>query len=287
MFSRKLMTAALAVVAAGAFAGSAQASVIDYDDVRLTSVGYDFGGDGFALGEPVGSGEIHFHHENGGQIRPHLLGAIHLNDADGTCGRMRMEYYNAAGSLLTTRYGGEVCVTDDQHHWWSVDLDPYSSVGIHSVRVSVQKETFSGWSTTTSLTYTADTHDDDFEITEDGVDFGGPTWSLGQPTTPGGIEWLLSTNGYVTPILRGAIHLNNSAGVCARMNMRYLTESGSLLASRAGGTVCSPDNGHHYWSVSLMPYVSNQIGQVQVQLQTLGSNGVYVTAGSQTVSINE
>ncbi len=287
MFSKKLITAALAIAAVGAFAGSAQASVIDYDDVRLTSLDYDFGGSGFAFAEPVGSGEIHFHHENGGRIRPHLLGTIHLNDADGTCGRMRMEYYNAAGSWLNTSYGGSVCVTDDQHHSWSVDLDPYSAVGIDSVRVSVQKETVSGWSTTTSLTYGVDTHSDTVEITEDGVDFGGYTWSLGQPTTPGGMEWLLSTNGYVTPILRGYIHLNNSSGVCARMNLRYLTESGSYITSRAGGTVCSPDNGHHYWSVSLMPYVSTEIGQVQVQLQTLGTNGTYTTAGSQTVSINE
>ena len=103
MFSKKLMTAALAIAAAGAFAGSAQASVVDYDDVRLTSLDYDFGGSGFAFAEPVGSGEIHFHHENGGVIRPHLLGTIHLNDADGTCGRMRMEYYNAAGSWLNHR----------------------------------------------------------------------------------------------------------------------------------------------------------------------------------------
>ena len=80
MFSKKLMTAALAIAAAGAFAGSAQASVIDYDDVKLTSVGYDFGGSGYAFGEPTGSGEIHFHHENGG-IRPHLLSNC-LLDAD-------------------------------------------------------------------------------------------------------------------------------------------------------------------------------------------------------------
>ena len=67
MFSKKLKTAALAIVAAGAFAGSAQASVIDFDDVRLPSLGYDFGGRDLAFGEPVDSGEIHFHHENGGR----------------------------------------------------------------------------------------------------------------------------------------------------------------------------------------------------------------------------
>ena len=80
-------------------------------------------------------------------------------------------------------------MTDDQHHSWSVDLDPYSNSAIDSVRVSVQKETVSGWSTTTSLTYSADTHSDTVKITEDGVDFGGSTWGLGQPTTPGGVDW--------------------------------------------------------------------------------------------------
>ena len=52
--------------------------------------------------------------------------------------------------------------------------------------------------------------------------------------------------------------------------------------------MCAPDNGHHSWSASTSrPYGSNQIGQVTVQLQTLALNGTYVTAGSQTVSINE
>ena len=286
MFSKTLKTITLAVLAAGAFAGSAQASTVDFDDVRLTSVGYDFGGSGFALGEPVGSGEIHFHHENGGQIRPHLLGTIHLNDADGTCGRMRMEYYNNAGSWLDTRYGGSVCVTDDQHHAWSVDLDTYSNSAIQSVRVSVQKETVAGWSTTTSATYSMDTHSDAVKITEDGFDFGGSSWGIGQPSNDGFVTWSI-VNGVVTPRLTGAIHINNSSGECARMNLRYLTESGSFIDSRAGGTVCSPDNSHNSWSVNLAPFGHRDIGQVQVQLQTLASNGSYLTAGSQTVSINE
>jgi hypothetical protein len=284
MISRKLKTITLAVLAAGAFSGTAQASVVDYDDARLTSTGYDFGGSGFAFGEPVGSGDLHFHHENGGQIRPHLVGTLHINDADGTCGRMRMEYYNNAGSWLATQYGGEVCVTDDQHHSWSVDLDPYSNTAIDSVRVSVQKETVNGWSTTASETHAIDTHSDGVKITESGVDFGNSGWNgFGEPSGDGFVSWDI-TNGYVRPRLTGAIHLNNSNGACARMNIRYLTETGSFIDSRAGGTVCSPDNGHNSWSVDLDP---RDIGLVTIQLQTLGTNGVYSTAGSQTVSINE
>ncbi len=69
------------------------------------------------------------------------------------------------------------------------------------------------------------------------------------------------------------------------MNLRYLTEGGTFLAERAGGTVCAPDNGHHSWTVDLDPYSSSLIGQVTVQVQTLAANGTYVTAGSKTVSI--
>jgi hypothetical protein len=115
MFSRKLTTTVFALATAGLFAGSAQAAVIDTDDLKLTSTGYDFGSSGFALGAPTGSGEIHFHLESG-QIRPHVLGTLHLNDADGTCSRMRLQYRDDGGGLLRTEFGGTVCVTDDAHH---------------------------------------------------------------------------------------------------------------------------------------------------------------------------
>lgn len=287
MLSRTLKTITIAAIAAGVFAGSASASVVDYDDVKLTSTGYDFGENGFAFGEPTNAGDLHFHHENG-TIRPHLRGVIHLNDADGTCGRMRLEYFSSSGASLTTpKYGGEVCVNDDGHHKWSVDLDPWFNPSIASVRVSIQKETVNGWSTTDSATFGMDTHADDVKITEDGFDFGSTGWGLGVPSGDGTMTWSIASNGVVSPRLTGGIHINNSSGECARMNLRYLTEGGSFIDSKPGGTVCAPDNGHHVWSVNLAPTGSSQIGKVQVQLQTLASNGNWVTAGSQTVSINE
>jgi hypothetical protein len=71
------------------------------------------------------------------------------------------------------------------------------------------------------------------------------------------------------------------------VNLEYQTESGAYLTERAGGTVCAADGSHDAWSVNLAPYASSQIGKVKLELQTLASNGSYVTAGSQTVSINE
>ena len=119
-----------------------------------------------------------------------------------------------------------MCVTDDQHHSGPSTSTRTRASAIHSVRVSVQKETVGGWSTTTSLTYAADTHDDTVKITEDGVDFGGYAWGIGAADGGGRCPGA-SSNGVVTPRLDGAIHLNNSSGVCARMNLRYLTEAGS------------------------------------------------------------
>lgn len=289
---RRMKTAGLVLVAAFAWASAAEAAVVDTRSVKLTSTGYDFGGSAWAAGAPVGSGEIHYHHDDG-RIRPHLLGTLHLNDADGTCGRMRMQYFDADGDELRTEHGGEKCVTDDQHHSWSVDLDPYEDDDIASVRVAVQKETVSGWSTTESSTYDLYLHPDRVEITEDGVDFGGREFAFGEPNDSyddywwiPGIWWHFD-GSVITPELQGTIHLNNSSGVCARMNLRYMTEGGAFLIARHGNSVCADDNGHHAWTVELLPYSSSKIGQVKVQLQTLGNDDKWRVAGSKTVALAE
>ena len=150
----------------------------------------------------------------------------------------------------------------------------------------LQKETVSGWLTVETATFDADLKDDNVKITEDGVDFGGEAWGAGAPTGSGVMSWTIQ-DGVATPRLRGALHLNNSSGVCARMNLRYLTKSGAYLDERSGGTVCASDNGHEDWDVDLAPWSSNKIGKVRVQPQTLAANGSWQTAGSEVVSIAE
>ena len=83
----------------------AGAATVDEDDVKLTSTGYDFGGDGRPAGLPTSSGELHWHHEDA-TIRPHLVGTLHVNDADGTCARMRVKYFDVFDELLATEHGG-------------------------------------------------------------------------------------------------------------------------------------------------------------------------------------
>jgi hypothetical protein len=91
----------------------------------------------------------------------------------------------------------------------------------------------------------------------------------------------------VQPILTGYLHLNNSSSVCARINLRYLSESGSFLIAKPGGSVCAADNGHQIAYVDLAPHESSKVGKVKLQLQTQSTNGSWKIAGSKTVSIAE
>jgi hypothetical protein len=238
-----------------------------------------------AAGVPTG-GDLHYHWEDS-KVRPHLTGFIHLNDADGTCGRMRMKYYDYDGALLETEYGGEVCVDDDEHHDWLVDLDPYADDDIHHVMVSVQKETASsGWSTVESETEYVNTHADNVKITADGVDLGVHDLAFGEPTSPAEMTWSLSDEG-VRPSLQGDVMLNNSSGVCARVNLKYMTDAGYVLWEEAGREYCAPDNDLHRYGFTLGSLRSDDLDKVKVQLQTLAANGDWQTAGWDTVSIED
>jgi hypothetical protein len=280
MRHRTLASVTAAFASAAALAAPADAALIYKEGVRLTATGYDFGGSVWAAGVPAGSGEIRWYHENG-KIRARLTGHIHLNDADGTCGRMRMRYYDSDDELIETRYGGEVCVTDDGHHSWKVDLDPYSGSRVDEVEVAVQKETVSGWSTVESKRYRSNTYLDRPKITEQGVDFGLVDFAAGAPMTGGYVNWYIE-DGVVRPDVYGYIHINNSAGMCARLKVRYRTEGGALLNTDTSETECAPDNGLHSYSVGVEEWGSTKVGEVKIQLQTLAANGAWQTAGSAT-----
>jgi hypothetical protein len=290
---RTLITAAVTATAVAGFGGSAQAALIDTDTLTLNTTGYDFGGAGWDDGVPTGDGELHFHHDNG-KIRPHLVGSLHLDDADDTCGRMRLQYYDEAGDWLTTEYGGEVCAYDDEHHSWSVDLDPYADGSIASVRVSVQKEIDSVWYTPHSETFDVGTHADEVKITGNKVDLGGAGWvpGLGEPTSPATMSWILDDDylplpdGDVLPALNGYFHVDNLAGQCARVNLRYLTEGGTFLYETHATEQCPSGNAHESYWFSAYPWNSEKIGKVRVQLQ-IQNGSSWDTEAAKTVSIEE
>lgn len=261
----------------------AGAVIVQEDDVKLTSSGYDFGGETWVAGAPTGKGELHWHHENG-TIRPHLVGHLHLDEADGSCGRMRIEYFDAWESLLATRYGGEVCADDDHHHEWDVDLDPFTADEIVAVDVAVQAESSSGWSTMEEEKYWIGTMTDELKITESKVDFGSEDFAAGAPMRTGYVDWEID-DAVVTPNIWGYLHLNNSDDVCARLNVRYRTEAGAHLFTEPGDEHCAPNGGHHSWYVFMDDEGSDKVGEINVQLQTRAPGGSWTVEGNEIVAL--
>jgi hypothetical protein len=150
------------------------------------------------------------------------------------------------------------------------------------LKVSLQKETAAGWSTVESGYFEPNIPTDKVRLSADGVDFGDDWFGLGSTTGSGTLSWEQGDGGMITPRLRGYLHLNNMAGVCARMKLVYRNSSWETVATSYGGVVCAPDNDHHYWSVDLAPYSSTQLDSVWVFMQTQGTNGSWndVTGGN-------
>ena len=94
-------------------------------------------------------GEVNWCWGNG-KISAHLGGEIRIDEANGSCARMRMEYFNDSVSIGTTEVRWHGLRPDSESHDYTVDLNPWGSPDIDLVKVSLQKETASGWSTVES-----------------------------------------------------------------------------------------------------------------------------------------
>jgi hypothetical protein len=280
---------ALCFLSGGLLAASATVAsdtiptAIGSSKVKITGSGFDFGGETFVAGAPTDTGYIHWFLANG-EITATLAGYLHLSDVQGLCGRMRMDFYSGAHIYLTTKYGGQVCASDDKHHYWSVELHPYTSNKINEVKVSIEKLTATkDWSIVGSDTVKLITTHDPIKITADGFDFGGKTFVAGAPTDAGEVAWSWA-GGQVKPRVTGTLHINNAASACARMRIQYYAADDALLADEYGGKVCAPDNRHHSWTVDLDPYASGKLAHITVSLQTLGADSTWRTIGSSNAS---
>jgi hypothetical protein len=253
---------ACAALGAALATGSARAAMVDHDPVATLGSGtsYEFR-----------DGDLYWYYEFGA-ISAHLTGTLRIDEAKGACARMRMEYFNDSVSIQT-KYGGTVCAPNSEKNEWNVDMNPYADASIDLVKVSVEKETASGWSIVESAYFKPTLSQDKVRMTADGVDFGDD-WFVGSaPTGSGTMDWQQGEGMNLTPHLRGYLHLNNVAGLCARVSLRYYDEAGALLSTQHGGPACAPDNSHNVWYVDLAPYTSDRIDNVTVALQTQHTDG--------------
>ena len=96
-----------------------------------------------------------------------------------------------------------------------------------------------------------------------GVDFGDRTFIGGAPVGPGSVTWSVPDCDYYTARVVGTLHLDGVSGKYARMYVSYWW-GGEYVATRHGGTVRAPDNGHEAWSVDLAPLIGHNVDEVHV-----------------------
>jgi hypothetical protein len=266
--------AALAVLGASAlFAGTAQAVQIDYN--RVPTLGNsDF---------QFKTGYVYWYY-GGESFQAELRGTLVLNDASGSCARMRLDYLYQ-GPIVDTTYGGEVCAPDGGKHEWTVDFDTKETSKIDNVKVSIETKT-------ASHAYSPpQPPSDKVRLHASGFDFGDKYWSWITQQTGGSatMYWNRGDGAAYTPRLMGTLWLNDVAGVCARMHLAYKDQVGVRLADKYGGPACATGNDLQSWNIDLSPYTGTDISSVTVSIQTQqGSNAPWkdITGSSDTVHID-
>jgi hypothetical protein len=261
--SRGLAVLVVAVVTAIVAGAAHAAPLVAQDSMSTMGSGTSF---------QFRDGEVDWYWGNG-KISAHLSGKIRIDEAKGSCARMRLEYFNDSVSIGIPQYGGTVCAPDSESHDYTVDLNPWGSPDIDLVKVSLQKETASGWSTVESDYFKPTLSSDSVRITEDGVDFGNDLWGIPSPTGSATIDWNQGEGMDITPHLRGTLFLNNVAGLCARIHIMYGDESNNFFHDEYSGRACAPDNSLYGATIDMAPFTSDQIAFVDVYLETQSSDG--------------
>jgi hypothetical protein len=258
--------ALLAILGAAAlFVGSAQAETIDVNSVPTLGTG-DF---------QFKDGTVYWSYPNSNSFEAELTGTLALNNAHGSCERMRLDYLYK-GSIVNTQYGGEVCAQDGEEHEWTVDLHTVPTADVDTLKVSIQNKTAShDWSFLDEAYSSLQPPSDFVEVEADGFDFGGDDWSwvTSQTENAAKVYWNRGDDAKYTPRVMGTLWLHNVAGVCARIHLRYLTGYSTTLADKYGGPACATDNSLQSWTVDLSPYTATNITHVAIFLQTQATNG--------------
>ena len=138
--------------------GSQTVNFGPYDDkVKITEDGIDFGNGTFIGSGPTGSGQLRWTYDQAA-VHGHLTGTLHLNKLAGVCGRVKVDFRDAGGTVIGSDTGGSACATDNQHHKFTVDLSSFSSRDIVDAKVRVQTLGSDGvWrdAGTTAVTFSA------------------------------------------------------------------------------------------------------------------------------------
>jgi len=147
-----LGTIATAVGLAVGVAAPAQAVIVSTDPVRITEPQLDFGGSPWVLGAPTNSGVLGWD-VGGGDTTAILSGYLYINNAAGTCARMRLETYDINHAFIDSTDGGTVCAGSGALHSWRVNFAADGDPDVTHVHVMLQVQTAGGGYTTVGTEY--------------------------------------------------------------------------------------------------------------------------------------
>ncbi len=116
---------------------------VQSDSFTITASGLDFGGDDFFAGVPTNKGHLDWKLADG-KVTPRLTGTLHINNAAGACGRLRLTYMTTGGTTLARKYSATRCASDNRHHEFAVDFGPYGGGTVGKVKVTLQSVTTNG-----------------------------------------------------------------------------------------------------------------------------------------------
>jgi len=256
--------ALLAVAASAAIlVGASHAAIVDYDQVATLGSGdYQFV-----------DGSVQWSYTSTA-ISARLQGKIRENNDNGSCARMRMEYFND-GVSIATKVGAHYCGADNKTWYYTIDLNNYSDPNIDLVKVSLQKEQTANsgdWEIVESAYFSPTLEQDTVKLSSDGIDFGDGNWGVDGPLGSATVDWQQGEGMILTPRIRGYLYLNNVAGLCARIDMIYQSHSATLDEEHSG-RACAPDNSRYAATIDTAPFTSDQIYDVIIKLQTQSSDG--------------
>jgi hypothetical protein len=141
---KKLLTVTTAAsLIVGLTCVPAQAALVSIDPIKITTQELDFGADPWVLGAPLNSAVLGWDNTNG-QKSAILSGTLYINNASGTCARMRLETYDANHLFVNSRNGGTVCAPNGALHSWTVYFDTAASSTITHAHAVLQVQNSDG-----------------------------------------------------------------------------------------------------------------------------------------------
>ena len=104
---------------------------------------------------------------------------------------------------------------------------------------------------------------DNVEIQDQGVDFGGSVFVAGAPVGAGNLAWDV-TGGLVRPILTGTLHLDDVAQDWGRMHIEYLDADGDHIRYEHSTSRFAPSNKHVGHPVNFQPAGHADLAEVEI-----------------------